>query len=353
MPRKILDQREPKTELTRRQFLKLAGGALGAAVALPFADLASAGDQGAATSLPPAPLGRITTWGVQIRQTASVQAKAIRVAKRDEVLRLYRQDEGDAVMPHNAIWYETDDGYAYSSWIQPVQDILNRPEPEKAVDKFWGEITVPNSDTRWSPDPKAGRSTRLYYSSVFRVIDAVRGEDGRWWYQLQDGITFGPGPYVPAAHIRRITPFVLTPISPDVTDKRIEVDLKEQTIAAYENDRLVLTSRISSGYGDHYTPRGDHTVLSKSLTSRMIGGEGADYYDLPGVPFPTYITWTGVAIHGTYWHNDFGRPRSHGCVNVPSPVARWFWRWTMPSAPYDAVRYRTPRDAQGTLVRVF
>jgi lipoprotein-anchoring transpeptidase ErfK/SrfK len=84
----------------------------------------------------------------------------------------------------------------------------------------------------------------------------------------------------------------------------------------------------------------------------MTGRVGADYYDLPGMPFPTYITASAVAIHGTYWHNDYGRPRSHGCLNVPSPVARWFWRWTAPSAPYAAI-YRTPWDAQGTVVNVF
>ena len=84
----------------------------------------------------------------------------------------------------------------------------------------------------------------------------------------------------------------------------------------------------------------------------MTGGEGSDYYDLPGVPFPTFITWTGVAIHGTYWHNDYGRPRSHGCINVTPAVALWFWRWTMPAAPYDSAWYYTPRDAVATVVNV-
>jgi lipoprotein-anchoring transpeptidase ErfK/SrfK len=290
---------------------------------------------------------------VEIRETSSLKAKLVRVARQDEVLRLRGQVAGDAVMPHNTIWYQTDDGYAYSSWIQPVEDIKNPPVPERAADKFWGEITVPFSDSRTAPDPNARRSMRLYYTAVFRIIEAVVGKDGQWWYRLQDGITYSPGPYVLAAHIRRIDPSEMTPISPDVSNKRIEVNLKDQTITAYENDHPILTSRVSSGFGIHRTPSGEHTVLFKSPASRMTGGVGSDYYDLPGVPFPTFFTWSGVAIHGTYWHNDFGRQRSHGCVNVPSPVARWFWRWTVPSAPYDASTFNTPRDVQGTLVKVF
>jgi hypothetical protein len=141
---------------------------------------------------------------------------------------------------------------------------------------------------------------RLYYTAVFRIIEAVVGTDGQWWYRLQDGITYSPGPYVLAVHIRRIDPSELTPIASDVSNKRIEVNLKDQTIAAYENDNPVFTLRVSSGYGVHRTPSGEHTVLRKCPASRMTGGKGADYYDLPGAPFPTCITWSSVAIHGTY-----------------------------------------------------
>ena len=60
----------------------------------------------------------------------------------------------------------------------------------------------------------------------------------------------------------------------------------------------------------------------------------------PGVPLNTFFTLDGIAIHGTYWHNDFGVVRSHGCVNVPIPVAKFIYRWTFHTAPYtdDFVR---------------
>jgi len=342
--------------VTRRQLLKLAGSAVCAAALSPVAEishvLAAELEGGDNLIPPPTPLGRVATWGIEIREESKRKSKLIRIARRDEVLRLSGQAMGEAVMPNNATWYKTEDGYAHSSWVQPVEDIQNVAEPDRAAAKFWGEITVPFSDSRAAPDPKARRYMRLYYTSVFRVIEAVMDKDYQWWYRLQDGITWGPGPYVPAAHMRRIDPSELTPLSPGVTDKHIEVNLEAQTITAFENGYAVLVSRVASGYGENFTPPGTHRVLSKTPASRMTGGIGDDFYDLPGVPFPTYFTRGAAAIHGAYWHNDFGRPRSHGCLNVSAPVARWFWRWTEPSAPYDAVRYKTPQDTEGTIVKV-
>lgn len=73
---------------------------------------------------------------------------------------------------------------------------------------------------------------------------------------------------------------------------------------------------------------------------------------MPGVGFPIFLTWDGVAIHTAYWHNDFGTKRSHGCPNVPAAVSRWVWRWTSPFAPYNLAYYNTPRNMTGTRVIV-
>ena len=342
------------TDLTRRQFLKLAGSAMGAAAVLPFADVAHVLAREAEPEVlpaPPASLGRIATWGIEIHSRPSLDSRLIRVTLQDEILPLHEQLVGQAVTPQNPIWYRTDGGLVHSSWVQPVENILNTALTGM-VAKFWGELTVPFSDSRLVPDPRVAVYFRLYYSSVYRVVATVLGKDDQWWYRLQDGITWGPGPYVPAAHIRRIDPMELAPISPFVSNKRIEVDLSNQIIVAYEDNRPVMASRVASGFGANRTPPGRHVVLTKSPASRMTGGVGADFYDLPGVPFPTYFTPSMAGIHGTYWHNDYGRPRSHGCLNVPSPVARWFWRWTTPVAPYDAALYTTPRNTAATVINV-
>jgi lipoprotein-anchoring transpeptidase ErfK/SrfK len=99
------------------------------------------------------------------------------------------------------------------------------------------------------------------------------------------------------------------------------------------------------------TPRGEFRVIRKSYTAYMIGGSGASYYNLPGVAFPTYFTASGIAIHGTYWHHDYGRPKSHGCVNVPNDAAQWVFRWSEPQVPYTDHMRRVKKD-EGTLIRV-
>jgi L,D-transpeptidase catalytic domain len=340
--------------LSRRELLKLAGSAAAAAAVLPLSSLLPvvSQDRPADPDPSPTPLGRVAEISADIRVDATRKSKLVRIARRDEVLTLIGQVAGQAVMAYNNIWFQTDEGYVYSSWVQPVQNTFNTPEPDKAADKFWAEVTVPITDARAKADPKSGRGQRLYYSTVYHVIDAVQGTDKNWWYRVQEGVSFSPGPYVRAGDLRRIDPSEMTPLSPDITDKRVEVNLKKQTITAFENGNAVKSHLVCSGYGAFGTPRGKHKVLFKTPTSRMIGGSGTSYYDLPGVPFCTFFTWSGIAIHGTYWHNDYGRPRSHGCVNVPSDVAMWFWRWTMPAAPYEKRSYYTQRGDSVTQVIV-
>jgi lipoprotein-anchoring transpeptidase ErfK/SrfK len=348
--------------LTRRQFLQLAASALSAATALPLLNLrhVDAGNAAAPPAssddvlyrAPLAPLGRVAMFNVDVMSEPRRDAEVVRRARRDDVLNLRGQVKGDALRAHNDIWFEVDDGFVYSSPVQPVLDVRNEPLPELAKQTFWGDITVPFADSRAAADPAARKSARLYFGSVYRVIDAITGADGAWWYRLQHGVTHSPGPWVPAEQVRRFDPVKdLSPLSPDVKDKRIEINIAKQLLTAFESDKAVLSTRVSTGFGRNFTPRGKYTVFRKAPGQRMIGGEGSDFYDLPGVPFPTYFTYRGIAIHGTYWHNDYGVVRSHGCVNVPSEVARWVWRWTTPVAPLDAADIRF-KAGSGTPVQV-
>jgi lipoprotein-anchoring transpeptidase ErfK/SrfK len=111
----------------------------------------------------------------------------------------------------------------------------------------------------------------------------------------------------------------------------------------YEGDTLVLSTLVSSGGSGFDTPRGEHAVVYKQLSRHMYSDpeneafSDPNFFDLPGVPFNVFFTTLGHAIHGTYWHGDYGRPRSHGCVNVTPEIARWIFRWTAPETPYDVV----------------
>ncbi|MDF1515749.1 MAG: L,D-transpeptidase, partial [Anaerolineae bacterium] len=124
----------------------------------------------------------------------------------------------------------------------------------------------------------------------------------------------------------------------------------EQDLLCFQGEDMVFQTRVATGLYDTPTPRGEFNVLLKRHTRRMEGTINGDSYDLTGIPFPVYITWSGIAIHGTYWHNDFGRPHSHGCINVTHHAAKWIFRWVTPTIDY--LDYDVLSDATNTGTRV-
>lgn len=114
--------------------------------------------------------------------------------------------------------------------------------------------------------------------------------------------------------------------------KHIYVNLTTQTLAAYEGKELFIQTPISSGLWGK-TPKGDFTIWTKFRATRMTGGSGADYYDLPNVPYVMFFSnnevpgSAGFSIHGTYWHNNFGHAMSHGCVNMKTTDVAKLFEW--------------------------
>jgi lipoprotein-anchoring transpeptidase ErfK/SrfK len=123
-------------------------------------------------------------------------------------------------------------------------------------------------------------------------------------------------------------------------------------VTAFEGESMVFSQRCSSGTKGTKTPLGDFRTYHKGPSIHMTnqGDEVAHIYDLPGVPWVTFFTGVGNALHGTYWHNDYGRPRSHGCVNLPSDAAKFLYRWTTPTVPPETDYLYLP--GQGTRVKV-
>ena len=105
--------------------------------------------------------------------------------------------------------------------------------------------------------------------------------------------------------------------------KWIEVVLSQQRIYAWVSGSLFLTSLVSTGTASHPTLRGNFHVYVKYVATRMRGPG----YNLPNVPCTMYF-FRGYGLHGTYWHHNFGHPMSHGCVNLPTPVAAQLFAWT-------------------------
>ncbi len=110
--------------------------------------------------------------------------------------------------------------------------------------------------------------------------------------------------------------------------KEIIVDLSDSRAYAYEDGKLVRNVLGSTGLPGSPTVQGSFTVQRKYAAQTMTG---PGYY-LPDVPYVMYF-YAGYALHGTYWHNNFGHPMSHGCVNLPTPEAEWFYNWTEIGTP--------------------
>jgi hypothetical protein len=142
------------------------------------------------------------------------------------------------------------------------------------------------------------------------------------------------------------------------TERWIDVDTSTQTLVAYEGERPMFATLVSTGRGapgtDGATPRGVHRIWVKLLASDMDNVEREDidqHYSMQDVPYVQFFDGA-VALHGTYWHRDFGHVRSHGCVNLAPDDARWLFAFTSPEVPPGwAATYPTAL-ASGTLVRV-
>lgn len=117
-------------------------------------------------------------------------------------------------------------------------------------------------------------------------------------------------------------------------ERWIEVDLSEQKLKAWEGNNLYLESLVSTGLPWWPTPTGEFRIWIKLRSTKMEGGSGKYYYNLPNVPFVMYFQndqvpgLKGYGLHGTYWHSAFGTQRSHGCVNLPTSIAKQIFYWT-------------------------
>ncbi|MCJ7827598.1 L,D-transpeptidase [Patescibacteria group bacterium] len=141
--------------------------------------------------------------------------------------------------------------------------------------------------------------------------------------------------------------------------KWIEINLTDQHLYAYEDGRKVFDFLISTGkYGR--TPTGVFRIWSKFKYTKMEGGskELGNYYYLPNVPYTMFFyndkvaQHIGYAVHGTYWHDNFGHPMSHGCINMKTEEAEQLYYWASPDLQ-GKPSIRATEDNQGTLIYIY
>lgn len=301
-------------------------------------------------------IGRNCTAGIlNFRSKPSANAPIVKEVYEDTLFPVYREVIGEAPAgTYISKWYETPYGYAYAPSVQLVKNEPNElitELPDTSIGKgFWAEITVPYASLIFDTDPIspwyqqiAKHNPLIYYSQVFWVDDIRTASDGTVLYRANELYgTYGDRVYADGRAFRRITEEDVAPIHPEAENKRIYVDLTFQTITCYENDVEVYFCRTSSGaiytndgqVTDSYaTPQGEHYPHRKLISLHMAGAASGTGWDTPGVPWNVMFAPGGAAIHSVFWHNSFGTPRSHGCLNCLPDDAKWIYRWTNPPVP--------------------
>jgi lipoprotein-anchoring transpeptidase ErfK/SrfK len=333
--------------LSRRDFLKLGGAAM---LGVLSSDLCL--DTVRAASLPHQ--GRVTYTRMKVRASPSFTGEQVGSLVFDDLVDLVGQVSGGVPEDYNRTWYQLTNGsFVYSGGIQPVRSILNETGLTLPEGGMVGEISVPYADSIWGLNRSPSPGPRLYYASAHWVTALVADQrDGSFWYKCYDNL-WQSHYYTRPQWVHLLSTTDLAPITPLIPDRRkhIEVVLDDQMLYAFEDGNLVYAARASTGQNGFETPTGWFHTFHKRPTYHMTGGfDASTTFDLPGVPWDSYITDSGVAIHGTYWHNDFGGRHSHGCINLSPEDARWIYRWSSPQVPAGERLVLTP--SSGTRVHV-
>lgn len=324
---------------SRRDFLKVSGLALGTLALRPW---------------PPEDLapvfrgrGRVTVHFIYVYREPNFKSERTDTAGRDTILRLLEEVNSPYGPVYNPRWYRIEEGYVHSAYIQRVEKAhASFPLESLPPGGLLGEMSLPVTTTMFQTRQGEWKPLyRLYYQSVHWITGLQAGPDGAPWYELTDDwlhVRY----CVPASAVRPVRPEELTPLSPDVPPgrKRIEVSIASQTLTAYEGKEEVFHTTVSTGIPGMEptpedipteTPQGSFHIEVKVPSRHMGDGHlTSDYeaYELPGVPWVSFFHPLGIGLHGTYWHDNFGRMMSHGCVNMRMEEAKWIYRWSSPVA---------------------
>ena len=364
-----------KSQFSRRDFLKLSGLTLGGLAFSPFLP--------GLTSFDDSFVVRIATAEMPVRAQPTDDSRIYEIWHRDNLVHVYEEVVAEEPK-HNPIWYRVWGGYLHRGRLQRVKTIYQTPQDISEGSRKLAEVTVPfttpyrfTKTYGWQP-----LVSPLYYSSVHWVVALEEGpkmaDYTGAWYRIYDELDSNVPYYVPAIHLRIFPLRIYDPITPEVPyeEKLIEVNLSTQTLYAYEYGRNVFQTNISSGIPGG-GQSGENGLSTTTPTEPVNGGKfftilekmpskhmGYSYfstdqrgnlladesgYVLPGVPWTSFFTGVGHAFHGTYWHENFGAPMSHGCINMRIHEANWIFRWAQPPHMTDAISNHSGR---GTMVEI-
>ncbi len=240
---------------------------------------------------------------------------------------------------------------------------LDRVEPVKVSD-FHGlmlsdDVHLPVAFVRskgaylYNGDPQ---STGLTIDRPLGYREAVPLGDQRIKLSGRTYLKTQSGQWMIDKHLVRVDPMKSRPRWAEGDRTWIEVSILDQTLVAYVGDKAVYTTLVSTGIGGlgdpeetHATVRGTFLIHTKHVSATMNSDEVGDEFDLRDVPYVQYFQ-DGYAFHAAYWHDSFGQPRSHGCINLSPADARWLFHWTEPAVPHAWHSALSLRE--GTLVYI-
>jgi hypothetical protein len=214
---------------------------------------------------------------------------------------------------------------------------------ERGLDFGWvvkeGAPVYAEPDSAGKPIARRARYARLTLASR----DGPQG-----FYRVADGWMSESDLRVPR----------LSPRPPTVGDAEhwLDVELATQTLVAYVGDKPTFATLVATGVGAEgsplATPKGLHRIRAKLLAATMdnLDHTGVAPYSYEEVPFTQYIG--RVALHGAFWHDQFGAPRSHGCINLSLPDAEWLFGFTLPAVAEGETEVAATEKRPGTVVRV-
>jgi len=343
-----------RSSISRRDFLKLVALSLGGLAFRPWDRFFDLPDFPKAEKL-----GRVNVGKVEIKTRPDADGQTVGVLYQDAVVPWLRDVVGKNLYRTNQRWVETPDGYIWSPYLQPVRNLPNTPLtnlPETSLGAgMWVEVSVPYVDFILdNPPPRSpglkerlesGLLPRLYYSQIVWVDQTRSDAQGQTRYRVNEPYgSYGDILWGDAQAFRPLSSDEMAPINPDVEEKRVVVDITYQTLSCYEGNTEVYFTRISSGAlynatGNKVdvwaTPVGKFPIWRKLVSLHMSGGTTGGGWDLPGIGWVSLFVGSGVAVHSTFWHNNFGEPMSNGCVNARPDDAKWVFRWTLPPVSYD------------------
>ncbi|NNB87694.1 L,D-transpeptidase family protein [Corallococcus exiguus] len=202
---------------------------------------------------------------------------------------------------------------------------------------------APRTDVvvRKAPDARAERETTLPPRTLVSVREL--SPDGQWVRIAED--------HWVARDDLHVAWSLASPSIVDPGARWLDVDLEAQTLIAYEGDRPVYATLISSGNPGTDTPEGLFRIWVKFAEADMTGSMGKASYRVATVPWTMFFEGD-FALHTAYWHDRFGEPVSHGCINLAPKDARALYGWTTPEVPTGWSMAHAMPDDPGTWVRI-